>query len=181
MDSNGRTPLHAASESGHASNIRALIKLGAKIDVVDPNKNTPLHLAIIAEKKDTADELCKQGANMDARNADERNPLHLAGQAQTRRMALINLLIDRGADINWRTGLGETVAHMIAEDDNLKPVVLIRHMEELADLGVDFYFRNRKGLGALQIAQEHIESFGEEWERKKIAEIRKKRGRASKK
>ena len=64
----GHTPLHCASENGHAGMAEVLIKAGADLNAKDRDGRTPLHDASEKGQAGTAEVLIKAGADLNAKD-----------------------------------------------------------------------------------------------------------------
>jgi ankyrin repeat protein len=117
----GMTPLLYASRQGNVAAAKALLESGAKIDEVSGSEQTaPLVMAIANGHFDLAKVLIEHGANVNLTNAMGLAPLYatidvqyaphewsaepIVEQEQTNYLALMQLLIAHGADVNARLG-----------------------------------------------------------------------------
>ncbi|HPU97161.1 MAG TPA: ankyrin repeat domain-containing protein, partial [Candidatus Hydrogenedentes bacterium] len=97
-DADGRTPLHAAAESGQHEAITRLAARGVDLNQPDRLGNTALHLAAAANDVYSARQLLRLGASADAANQQHYTPLHSACAAGAIQSAAA--LIRSGTDIN---------------------------------------------------------------------------------
>lgn len=113
-----KTPLLYAAREGSAEIVGMLIDAGADIEQADANGTTPLLAAIINDSMETARLLIDAGANVNAvdwygqtplwaavdlRNLDVPGPTRDNGVDRDAALALIELLLERGADVDART------------------------------------------------------------------------------
>jgi ankyrin repeat protein len=113
-----KTPLLYAAREGAAAIARKLIEAGADIEQADANGTTPLLTAIINDKMATARALIEAGADVnavdwygqtplwaavDVRNLDVNGPTRDNGVDRAAVLEIIELLLERGADVNART------------------------------------------------------------------------------
>ena len=108
--SNGRKPLHIASENGFVSLANVLIRKGADVKAVDFVENTALHTA---KNADIVRTLCMYGSDVNAKNKEGETPLHRAMTAE-----VAEALIQNKADINAKNGKGQTPLDVAAETKN---------------------------------------------------------------
>ncbi|HEU4618056.1 MAG TPA: ankyrin repeat domain-containing protein [Gammaproteobacteria bacterium] len=114
----GMTPLLYAARDGHAAAAKVLLDAGASIELAEANRITPLIMAITNDRMDVATLLVERGANLDAQDWYGRSPLWSAVEVRNLYLdnatfqnhidrepvlALIRLLLERGADPNVRT------------------------------------------------------------------------------
>ncbi|KAL7801059.1 Pfs, NB-ARC and ankyrin domain protein [Trichoderma afarasin] len=92
-----------AVEDGHSSILKLFIDKGAHI-----HHQQLLSTAISEGHDDIADILLKNGADIEAEDDSGKTPLLLAIQASKTSTTLLKLLLDRGANINYRNTLGST-------------------------------------------------------------------------
>ena len=114
-----------------------------------PDGWTPLHLAAFFGHPELAKALLNRGANVDSRstNAMKNTPLH-AGIAG-RKTKVIQVLIDRGADLNARQHGGWTALHGAAQSGSRDIVeLLLAH-------GADPNLRAENNQAALDLALMH--------------------------
>ncbi len=111
----GGTPLHAAARNGRPGVISILVKAGADIARLDSEGRAPLHGAILqvlryAGSPDRVAELVEAGADPSQRTADGYTPLALAGDRRPdgATTAVIEMLVNAGADLNGESGPGDT-------------------------------------------------------------------------
>ncbi|MBX3167593.1 MAG: ankyrin repeat domain-containing protein [Candidatus Eremiobacteraeota bacterium] len=119
----GETALHLASHVGLHRQVERLLKAGANPDARSHDRRTPLHLATVAwvippccERRDHDEaarlECCRllveAGADVNARCARGLQCLHLVSGRQP---AILEYLLDHGADVNGVDDLGATPLH----------------------------------------------------------------------
>ncbi len=99
MAGDGRTPLSiAAATNGASETVRALLRRGAKVDIVDRAGMSPLLSAAFANDVASVRLLLDAGADANARGATGFTPL--MGAAMTGNVDLAQVLLDAGADVN---------------------------------------------------------------------------------
>jgi ankyrin repeat protein len=107
----GATALHVAAGAGHEDLVRFLLDRGADVNALDEGLMSPLH-RVVHEGGSVrlAKLLLDRGAHVDGgvgpRVSDFGTPLHQA--AMNGDMKLLELLIERGADVTRRTRAGKT-------------------------------------------------------------------------
>ena len=107
MDAQMHTLLHHAAKRGDVDDTMRLLKMNAKVNVVDARGITPLHVAACQNHPRIVRMLCAAGADVDARHhsgaeciADRplilrKSALHFA--AERSHMEVIEILLEHGA------------------------------------------------------------------------------------
>ena len=113
-----KTALLYAAREGATGVARQLLEAGADIEQADANGTTPLLTAVINDRMDTARALIEAGADVnavdwygqtplwaavDVRNLDVDGPTRDNGVDRDAVLGIIELLLERGADVNART------------------------------------------------------------------------------
>ena len=104
------TPLHAASDNGHASIALLLLEHGAEVDSGGPYHHTPLHLSAYRGFTDTTRLLIDCGANLNAINVGQETPLIMA--SNNGRLEVAMLLLACGAEPDLPDNSGWTPLHV---------------------------------------------------------------------
>ena len=132
----GRTPLHEASRNGQVNAAKLLIENGALIDAQDENGWSLLHEASRLYDKERAPgklEIAKllldHGANIES-TANRSGITPLLTAVHSNFIAMVQLLMDKGANFKFQNGLGLTALHIAASSDH----VIVRM---LLDAGAD--------------------------------------------
>ncbi|KAM0513758.1 hypothetical protein ACHAPE_007584 [Trichoderma viride] len=103
-DDFGSTPLHKASENGHADSVKLLIEHNAALEPLNNDGYTPLALAVQAGKLTTIQNLLEGGADVNfSLNENGCSALHYAESAET-----IGLLLQYRANVDSTNKNGQT-------------------------------------------------------------------------
>ncbi len=144
-DEQGRTPLVvAAREMAGPDVVRALLDLGAKIDVVDRFGDTALSLAAWRGSADVVSLLLQRKAAFSVNTPDGRQLLGFA--VSTGLADLFALMAEKGADMGFDTEYGRSLLHAAAEGGSV-PI-----LELLVGKGLDINRKDAYGWSPLHFA-----------------------------
>ena len=118
LDGQGWTPLSWAIASNDIETVQVLLANGASIKKATTPYSSPLHGAVAKGNFEITKALIERGAKINHPiiiDADEKNftPIHLA--ANNNFPEIVNLLIQKGADVTVKTSKGLTVLDIITE------------------------------------------------------------------
>ena len=111
----GNTLLHLlASDSGKKDRVKGVLRLieaGANLELANKGQMTPLMLAVKSKKTEIVKALLSAGASPDT--IDDRGTplLHSVISCQPEMLAMLDMLIEAGADVNSRNQSGRTAMH----------------------------------------------------------------------
>ncbi|HKS38217.1 MAG TPA: ankyrin repeat domain-containing protein [Verrucomicrobiae bacterium] len=122
-----------AAQFGHRDCVELLLEKGADVHFTSDFGNA-LHFAALTDRKDIGRLLIERGANVNAigkrivsfRNDPGFTPLMYAAMTERNDPVLVQLLIDRGADVNARTPAGETAFSLARLRGETKIVAALR-------------------------------------------------------
>ena len=104
----GDSPISEAITFGRADVVRALIRAGAKVDLVERTGVNLLHWATITNRADVIPELAKAGVDINAIDEYGFTPLMYAATIDFGDTATLDALLAAGADRAIRNGQGRT-------------------------------------------------------------------------
>lgn len=110
------TPLHHAAEEGDVSLIRALLKIGARVDERDAEGQTPLMAAASWGEPEAIRALVEGGADTSAQDDGGDTALHEAARADE--VESLMTLLELGAEKDPRNKLGATPLHLASHKGN---------------------------------------------------------------
>ena len=150
-DGNGRTPVHVATFARQRTAIRALVKAGANINLLDKDRYDGVTIASVADDEDTLRVLLALGAS--ARQVTSRyDGTALIAAAHLGHDGVVKQLIAAGAPLDHVNNLHWTAA--------IEAVVLgdggHRHQKTLQSLiaaGANLQLSDRQGNTPLQLAK----------------------------
>lgn len=119
----GGYPLHQAGELGALGLLKALLKAGASLEVVDKHGKTALTIALQHGFQQGAFLLLDSRANPGVPDRSGRLPIHTA--ARRGRYALVEQLLRAGSPVNWPDMDGLTPLHEAVTAANLDLVRLL--------------------------------------------------------
>ncbi|KAH0539791.1 hypothetical protein KQX54_008056 [Cotesia glomerata] len=121
FDISGSTPLHLAVGSKHAEIVELLINFDANVNVPNESGDTCLHISV---ERDTDTRitklLMKHCKDINCFNQDGLTPLLIAAKKNP---ALVECLIDYGADVHLTDLQGRNALHIAVENGQLESVV----------------------------------------------------------
>ena len=107
------TPLHLAFNVGKLEAARILLEHHADVNARNDDGQAPLHMLSRFEPRkdedggpDVARRLLELGANVNEKDKDDATPLHLA--SHYKRLEIVQVLLDHGANIDIVNGQGKT-------------------------------------------------------------------------
>ncbi|HNX76694.1 MAG TPA: ankyrin repeat domain-containing protein, partial [Candidatus Rifleibacterium sp.] len=112
IDSAGRTPLLHAINRKDAALIDCLISAGANLSQAGIDGNTPLHQAVLSGDQSIFAKILAKTGNPDPVNREGNTPLFLA--VLERKPAMVNALLEAGADFNRRDSRGNSLLHLLS-------------------------------------------------------------------
>lgn len=154
-DATRKTPVYVAAAAGQAKAVRFFLLCGADINARDENMTSPLMAAIKAKSYETAQILIDANANLKVADDNGYTPLHYAVMynqigitqliathwcdidapdnegntplfyAAAKDMAILQTLINAGADINGLNGKNRTALHNAVLKNNITNVRLL--------------------------------------------------------
>jgi ankyrin repeat protein len=145
----GRTALALAAYKGSDSVIQLLLRRREiNINCEDKMNDTPLMIAIRAGNHSTVQILLqRRDINANHKNNSSHTPLHIA--ILRGHIAMVNQLVEVGADPMEKTKSGYTALHVAAEKGDMAIV------NRLIELGVDPMEKSKHGLTAFHDAVQH--------------------------
>lgn len=176
-DATRKTPVYVAAAAGQAKAVRFFLLCGADINARDENMTSPLMAAIKAKSYETAQVLIDANANLKVADDNGYTPLHYAVMynqigitqliathwcdidaqdnegntplfyAVTKDMAILQTLLNAGADKNGLNGKNRTALHNAVLKNNITNVRL------LLDNGVNVNIEDIYGHTPIHYAQ----------------------------
>ncbi|WP_353275787.1 ankyrin repeat domain-containing protein [Wolbachia endosymbiont (group A) of Pipizella viduata] len=134
----GNTVLHLAA---YLSDIKLLIRKGAKVNIENNSGETPLHLAAFYGKVENVKVLLEEGADVNARNGKRNTALHYAslmGYEET-----VRELIKGGSKVNIGNEIGRHEAVFMREIGNVRAIL---------EAGGDVNAKDQKGYTPIDLA-----------------------------
>ena len=139
----GRYPLHSAAESGRFIMVRTLLRHGADIGATTEQGDSALDLAILSGRTQVAELLLESGAQLDASAL-----LVKAASLGVTDRDTVKFLIEAGADLEQRSGDGDTALLITIRQDNHR---LATH---LVNRGAEVNVKAADGRSALDLARQ---------------------------
>jgi ankyrin repeat protein len=136
IDAEGFTALHHSVQSNDEKIIRVLLEGGAKVDSLDRGGRTPLVIAATLGKAAAAKVLLEYGADFQSTTSDVGANALLCAVASDS-TEIIQLLLDRGADIGIAAGAKTTPLFIAAHMGNLASVKFLLEHGAQVDLAAD--------------------------------------------
>ncbi len=125
--------------------IRAMIKRGVNLDIVDKNSRSTLIAALIAGHREMSQMMLRLSSKWNLADDNGDQPIHIATRNGYRN--IVSKLIKNDVNINARDGLGNTALMIATRHDDREMIKL------LLDNNADYRVKNRKNQTAPQIAQ----------------------------
>ena len=156
--SRGETALNAAVRQGHTEEAYFLLSNGARIDLANRHGEAPLFIAVTAGDVEMVKMLLERGANPNSVEQDNRrNRLALAKHAMGKNSVLIaavqkgyldvaRLLVEAGADVDYRGFMGKTAVYVAVENGRRT------QLQYLLDQKVDVNITSLAGISPLMEA-----------------------------
>lgn len=130
----GRTTVSLLARHNNVESLRLLIAAGADVCEVDEDGCTPLHHAVLWGSVELAAELLAMGLDVNQSDSMGRTPvMHARGDDA----ALIQLLLQTGADVNARNEQGSVLAHLWGLSEEVSQMLYAAGARYCADIPED--------------------------------------------
>ncbi|KAI9861085.1 MAG: hypothetical protein M1813_005514 [Trichoglossum hirsutum] len=164
-DDSGWTALHEAARSGHVSVARLLVEKGADVNMGNDDGEAALHLAAHGGNWTVMKFLLENGADVGKKDKNGWTALQKAAHYERKPMArlleengadinnghkaVVQLVVEKGADINVRDGEGWTALHRAVKAEAVVVVQL------LVEKGANINTKDNEGRVALHWAAQN--------------------------
>ena len=118
-----KSPLYVAAEKQDRRVIELLLDYGAHINAPTQGNMPPLTGAVVRNQVDNCKVLLERGADAEIRNNSGKCMLELA--VRNENLAVVELLLDHGIDVNTRSSIGGHVLFTALAIDDVRPPVKI--------------------------------------------------------
>lgn len=153
QDSTGTTPLHEAVRYGNLEIVQMILNAGANVNAKDNLGKTPILLAIPEKNSlEIYKTLLKFKADATEKDMYGDTALHTATMTNVP-VAVLQELVNGGAEINARNKEGVTALLVALENHNLQ------HVQFYASHGADIHSKDNKGSSPLKIALASKDNF----------------------
>ncbi|CAH1406576.1 unnamed protein product [Nezara viridula] len=142
--SDGSTPLHQAARESRATEVAALIRMGASVEAQDALGFRPVHKAAAAGSVHVLQLLKLVGADLQAKGNHGYRPIHRA--AMNGGMEAVRWLVEQGCSVDSTISGGWTALHLAVWWDR-EPVVRC-----LLDLGASVNYLTDQGVSPFAMA-----------------------------
>lgn len=158
---NGRTVIFLAVKLGLTDMVTLLIHYGAQVNTRDTSGFTPLHLACFFRHKDIVRLLLSKNADINA-DSNIGTPIlaatYLTHPTQvTDAYDVVSLLIEHGANVNYKSYAGITALHFAVEENNLRVVNLLIAAKADVNVTASFVGRGTVPLFHIAISKENVD------------------------
>ncbi|XP_067675639.1 uncharacterized protein [Haliotis asinina] len=158
-DNNGMTPFMFALKANYFDMVDFLVEHGADMNVQNNRSQTSLHTSAWHGNAVGCAKLLDLGMHVDVHDSSKRTPLMCVSKRRDDRSEVINILLERGADINVRDKDGNTCLHIAAESEGHIATIgrLVEHQINtksnlLLERGLDVNVQNEHGVTPLMCA-----------------------------
>ncbi|KAK1841563.1 hypothetical protein CCHR01_15797 [Colletotrichum chrysophilum] len=144
----GRTPLGLASAGGFSQVVHSLLRSGADVNLTSKGRKTPLYLAVVHKRHELVEILLALGDGIgggapttavvvDTPDSSRLTPLHVAASAGDE--SLIELLLQRGANVESRSAQRQTPLHLAvkARMQQAAHLLVFKHGASLTTVDLD--------------------------------------------
>ncbi|CAH0391561.1 unnamed protein product [Bemisia tabaci] len=145
--SDGRSPLHLASEQNYTEILSYLIENGADVDAQDYRQWSPLHCAAYDGNLKVVKTLLKKVSNIDAKTEKSTTPLHFA--VDHGYLEVTQVLLEKGANVNAQDHTNWSPLHFSTEKGNEKM------SELLLKFGADVNAKDNQNGTPLHLAAQY--------------------------
>lgn len=162
VDHNGMARLASAAFGHHADSVEFLLKLGAKVNVLDADGGTALHWVCWQDEDEDEDTnraceqiirtLVRSSANVTAVDSRGMSAMHQAAHGEGGNQTAIRTLLELGADADPSDNDGDTPLMLAAANGETECVRL------LLRAGASPARTNKEGRSALDAATAHLRS-----------------------
>lgn len=113
------TALQQAARLGNNEAVKRLLEHGADVNLSDANRQTALHKAVEGGHLAVVQTLLAHGAAIDLPDGNGYTPLFYTC-SKNDKLEIAKVLVEYGADINYKTSNGDRLLHLVAESNNLR-------------------------------------------------------------
>ena len=152
-DSDNSRPLDVAAMSGQIEMVKLLLARGADINQQDKNGSSPLTFAMTRGELEVVELLIDRGGDLEKVDRNGINGL-FHRVAEVGHLALVEMLLKRGADVHYANDLGGTALHRAAQRGRAEMVAY------LLKQGADVNAPDSRGRTALIRAAWHNQPDG---------------------